>query len=65
MRMKELKISDNGDIKLDIINSSTNYAVIVSGGQAKVTELPRYAETKIITHDGRVTRVEWDEGEKF
>ncbi|MGG0666743.1 XtrA/YqaO family protein [Viridibacillus arvi] len=31
----------------------------------KLAELPPFAETKIYTHQGKVQRVKWDEGETF
>jgi hypothetical protein len=39
--------------------------VVVSNGKAKVTDLPTFGETKIITHQGKVKRVKFDEGEDF
>jgi len=42
-----------------------NCVIVVSKGQAKVSELPEHAETKIITHQGKVKRLRWDEGEDF
>ncbi|PAC86840.1 hypothetical protein CHH85_09885 [Bacillus subtilis] len=41
------------------------FAVILSDGAARMVPLPTYGETKIITNQGKVTRVKWDEGELF
>ncbi|WP_367591793.1 XtrA/YqaO family protein [Heyndrickxia shackletonii] len=30
-----------------------------------MTGIPEYGETKIITHQGKINRVKWDEGEEF
>jgi len=42
-----------------------NCVIIISNGKAKLSELPAFAETKITTHQGKVTRVKWDEGDTF
>lgn len=41
------------------------FAIIVCDGKAKLTELPSHGETKIVTHQGKVKRVKFDEGEEF
>lgn len=65
MRMQEIEIDSNGELKLDIMELPKSCVVIISEGRAKLTELPVFAETKIITHAGKVKRVKWDEGEEF
>lgn len=65
MRMTPIDISTNGVIELDIMELPPNCVVIISEGIAKISELPAFAETKITTHQGKVTRVKWDEGEAF
>lgn len=65
MRMKELKINGEGKLVADIMELPDNCVIILSKGKAKVAELPQFAETKIITHQGQVRRVKWDEGEEF
>ena len=65
MRMKKLEISNEGLLKVDIMELPENCVIVVSKGQAKVSELPEHAETKIITHQGKVKRLRWDEGEDF
>lgn len=37
----------------------------IPNGVAKVATLPAYAETKIVTHQGQVKRLRFDEGEEF
>jgi len=65
MRMKELKIASNGNLNLDIMELPESCVIVLSNGVAKMAELPPHAETKIITHQGKVKRVKWDEGEEF
>lgn len=65
MRMKELKVGVDGNLYLDIMELPETCVIVLSKGVAKLTELPAYVETKIITHQGQVKRVKWDEGEEF
>nr|DAL87864.1 MAG TPA: hypothetical protein [Caudoviricetes sp.] len=65
MRLKEIKIDPQTmRLELDIMNMK-NEVVIIGDGKAKVTHLPDFGETKIVTHQGKVKRVKWDEGEEF
>ncbi|WP_420842711.1 XtrA/YqaO family protein [Fervidibacillus albus] len=43
----------------------TNCVIVISEGRAKIRELPPYGEYKIITHQGKVTRMRKEEGEEF
>jgi len=65
VRLKELKISIDGKLYIDIMELPETCIIVLSNGVAKLTELPAHAETKIITHQGQVKRVKWDEGEEF
>lgn len=65
MRMQELKINVDGKLALDIMELPDSCLIVLSKGRAKFAELPPHAETKIITHQGEVKRVKWDEGEEF
>ncbi|MFX3673304.1 MAG: XtrA/YqaO family protein [Paenisporosarcina sp.] len=65
MRMKAIEIDSQGLLNLDIMDLPPSCVVIISEGKAKISELPAFAETKITTHQGKVTRVKWDEGEAF
>lgn len=66
MRLKELKINPSTKkIEIDIMESNGTFAIVVCDGKAKIAELPTYGETKIITHQGKVKRVKFDEGEEF
>lgn len=65
MRLKELKISVDGNLYLDIMELPETCVIVLSNGVAKLAELPAHAETKIITYQGQVKRVKWDEGEEF
>ncbi len=52
-------------IEADIMDQKGNFSIIFSAGKAKLTALPQHGETKIITHQGKVKRVKFDEGEEF
>lgn len=66
MRLKELKIDPSTmKLEVDMMEEQENFAIIVSKGTAKMTKLPPHGETKIITHQGKVKRVKFDEGEEF
>ena len=65
MRMQDLEINVEGRLSIDIMELPDSCVIILSHGKAKVAELPAFAETKIVTHQGRVKRVKWDEGEEF
>ncbi|WP_166740026.1 XtrA/YqaO family protein [Halalkalibacterium halodurans] len=41
------------------------FVVVVSDGRAKITSLPPHGETKVLTHQGKVKRIKFDEGEEF
>lgn len=64
-RMKEMQIDGNGRIILDTIGLSGPCAIVISNGKAKVADLPFHADVTITTYKGKVTRVNWDEGEVF
>ncbi|MGE7944084.1 XtrA/YqaO family protein [Lysinibacillus xylanilyticus] len=63
--MKELDVTIDGILWIDTMELPDNCVIILSQGKAKVAELPAFAETKIVTHQGQVKRVKWDEGEEF
>lgn len=63
--MKELNMTIDGILRVDTMELPENCVIILSQGKAKVAELPAFAETKIVTHQGKVKRVKWDEGEEF
>lgn len=65
MRMQELEINIEGKLLVDIMELPDSCVIVLSHGRAKFTELPAFAETKIVTHQGRVKRIRWDEGEEF
>lgn len=64
-RMKELTIDSRGMLEIDTIGLSGPCAIVISKGKAKIADLPFHADVKITTYKGRVTRVNWDEGEEF
>ena len=65
MRMQDLEINVEGRLLIDIMELPDSCVIILSQGKAKVAELPAFAETKIVTHQGQVKRVRWEEGEEF
>ncbi|WP_041100806.1 XtrA/YqaO family protein [Bacillus badius] len=65
MRLTDL-IIDPSTMRLELdIMELNNKAIVICNGKAKVADLPQHGETKIITHQGKVKRVKWDEGEEF
>ncbi|RAS75716.1 XtrA/YqaO family protein [Priestia endophytica] len=66
MRLRNLYIDpETSKLEVDIMSINKNFAIVVCEGKAKLTELPQHGETKIITHQGKVKRVKFDEGEEF
>lgn len=66
MRMKSLEINTHdGKIELDITKYDKPALIMISEGRAKETNLPDHGETKVITHQGKLKRVRFDEGEEF
>ncbi|MCM3152256.1 XtrA/YqaO family protein [Priestia megaterium] len=41
------------------------FSIIVCDGEVRLTELPHHGEKKIITHQGMVKCVKFDEREEF
>lgn len=66
MRLKDIEINPS-TMRLDIgiMDIEGSFAIVVCDGKAKIAELPDHGETKIVTHQGKVKRVKWDEGEEF
>lgn len=65
MRLKSLEISNEGMLEVDIMELPESCVIVLSDGIAKFTELPAHAKTKIVTYQGKVKRIEFDEGEEF
>ncbi|MED4461839.1 XtrA/YqaO family protein [Metabacillus fastidiosus] len=67
MRLRDLKIDTRfielQDDTIDLKKGS--FAIVLCEGKAKFTVLPPHGETKIVTHQGKVKRVKFDEGEDF
>ncbi|MGY1462014.1 XtrA/YqaO family protein [Bacillus toyonensis] len=51
--------------KINKLEFNDIFVIIVNVGNIKLTQLPEHGETKIITHQGKVKRVRFDEGEEF
>jgi hypothetical protein len=66
MRLSNIEINPSTmKLEIDIMELKGSFAVVVCEGKAKITELPSHGETKIITHQGKIKRVKFDEGEDF
>lgn len=60
MRLKEIDINHSTmKLEIDIMGQKGSFAIAVCDGNAKLTEI------KIVTHQGKVKRVKFDEGEDF
>ncbi|WP_421803540.1 XtrA/YqaO family protein [Halobacillus salinus] len=47
------------------LGGSSPFCVVYCECKGKITSLPNHGETKVITHQGKVKRVKFDEGEDF
>ncbi|MFF2449350.1 XtrA/YqaO family protein [Neobacillus sp. NPDC058068] len=69
MRLQNIEINPTTNrLEIDIMNYmevNKSFAIVVCDGKARLTELPEHGETKIVTHQGKVKRVKFDEGEDF
>ncbi|MTW85609.1 hypothetical protein F3157_08025 [Virgibacillus dakarensis] len=66
MRLRDLEINPSTmRLDIDIMEQEGSFAIVVSEGKARLAKLPPHGETKIVTHQGKVKRVKWDEGEDF
>ncbi|WBL16431.1 XtrA/YqaO family protein [Sutcliffiella sp. NC1] len=66
MRLENIEINrSTNKLEVDIMELKGSFAIVVCDGKAKITNLPVHGETKIITHQGKVKRVKFDEGEEF
>ncbi|MFS0591761.1 XtrA/YqaO family protein [Cytobacillus horneckiae] len=63
-RLKTLEINQRTGL-LDIFDKKGCFAIVACNGKVKLTELPAHGETKIITHQGKVKRIKFDEGIDF
>ncbi|MDH6598409.1 XtrA/YqaO family protein [Bacillus aerius] len=52
------------DIKA-LHSGKESIVLVLSDGVARYARLPSHGETKIVTHDNKVTRVNFNEGELF
>ncbi|SDW11818.1 hypothetical protein SAMN05421781_0505 [Marinococcus luteus] len=65
-RMKEIHWDKvTGQLNFDILRTEEPVVLVVSEGRVRCAPLPAHGETKIVTHQGKVKRVKWDEGEEF
>ncbi|MFJ7932289.1 XtrA/YqaO family protein [Peribacillus sp. NPDC096448] len=52
-------------LEIDVMEQEGSFAIVFCDGKAKLTQLPNHGETKIITHQGKIKRIKFDEGEDF
>ncbi len=65
MRLRDIDVKvQNNKLELEV-EGNEPFCVVYCGGKAKYAELPPHGETKVITHQGEVKRVKFDEGEEF
>ncbi|MCR6111776.1 hypothetical protein HXA35_15615 [Bacillus sp. A301a_S52] len=66
MRLKDLEMNpQNGNIELNITSYDKPVLILISEGRVKEAQLPDHGETKVITHQGKLKRVKFEEGEEF
>ncbi|PKR79201.1 hypothetical protein CEY16_05510 [Halalkalibacillus sediminis] len=56
MKKRQISVNFEGD---------SPFCIVYCNGKAKITPLPDHGETRVITHQGKVKRVKYDEGEEF
>ncbi|MBC1209487.1 hypothetical protein HCA78_11665 [Listeria booriae] len=65
MRLRDCDIDpDKLTIEISVDNKSPQI-LLISEGKARIAELPAHGEAIVTTHDNKVKRVKWDEGEQF
>ncbi len=65
-RLQNLEIDPRTNrLEIDIMDVKGSFAIVVCDGKVKLTRLPEHGETKIVTHQGKIKRVKFDEGEDF
>ncbi len=65
MRLREVTLDSSNNLKLNMMELPKVCVIVISDGKAKISELPAFAETNIVTHAGKVKRIRWNEGEEF
>jgi Phage-like element PBSX protein XtrA len=66
MRLNEIEVNPSTQkIEIDLMDNSSAFMIVVCNGKARMTDLPVHGETKVVTYQGKVKRVKWDEGEDF
>ncbi|MFD4419823.1 XtrA/YqaO family protein [Bacillus sp. JNUCC-24] len=64
--MKDLRLKEIPSKIIETLDTGKEPIVLVfSDGTLKYTQLPPHGETKIVTHNNKVTRLIFNEGELF
>lgn len=66
MSIENLEI-DTETMQLTVVITElpTSCVIVICDGKAKLRELPTHGEYKIVTHQGKVSRMRREEGEEF
>ncbi|MCM3759194.1 XtrA/YqaO family protein [Alkalihalobacillus oceani] len=67
MRLKPVEADSlsGGQLLINVEEQDKPFVIVVSEGRARMTVLPDHGETKVVTYQGKVKRVKFDEGEDF
>lgn len=68
MRLKDIDIYlKDGKMGVNIPSGYevSPFCIIYGSGKARIVRLPVHGETKLVTHQGKVKRIKFDEGEDF
>ncbi|KYG31932.1 XtrA/YqaO family protein [Alkalihalobacillus trypoxylicola] len=66
MRLKNVEINHQyGEMDLGLMELDSPCVIVISDGKARLAKLPDHGETRVVTHQGKVKRVKFDEGEEF
>ncbi|PRS61102.1 hypothetical protein C6344_04170 [Bacillus sp. GBSW19] len=63
--MKDLRLQEIPSKIIETLDTKEPIVLVFSDGILKYTQLPPHGETRIVTHDNKVTRVTFNEGELF
>lgn len=66
MSLENLEIDTSTmQLTVDIMDIPTSCVIVICDGKVKLRELPPYGEYRIVTHQGKVKRMQKEEGEEF
>ncbi|KQL54943.1 hypothetical protein AN964_16505 [Heyndrickxia shackletonii] len=66
MRLKDMEINPSTmKLEIDIMEQKGSFSIVVCDGKARIGPLLEHGKTKIMTYQGKIKRMKWDEGEEF